>query len=108
MSKPHEIVRKALADGDLPDFSGPVEADETYIGGKARNRHRRRRDPGKTPVMGVKDRQTGQVAATPVHAVTTGTATAMVAATTLPGADVFTDGSRVLTRLRRWGSVTGG
>ena len=29
-------IRQALAEGGLPGFDGPVEADETYIGGKAR------------------------------------------------------------------------
>ena len=96
-------VRKALSDGSLPGFDGPVEVDETYIGGKARNRHRRQRDPGKTAVIGVKDRQSGQVAATPVHDVNTGTAEAMVAATTNAGADVFTDGSRVYDGLSEMG-----
>ena len=49
-------IRQALAEGGLPGFDGPVEADETYIGGKARNRHAHKADPGKTAVIGVKDR----------------------------------------------------
>ena len=96
-------LRRALADGSLPGFAGPVEADETYMGGKARNRHAARRDPGKSPVIGVKDRSTGKVSATPVHEVTTATATAMVAATTKTGAEVYTDGSRVYDPLAAMG-----
>ncbi|MXZ53206.1 MAG: IS1595 family transposase, partial [Gammaproteobacteria bacterium] len=96
-------LRAALADGSLPGFDGPVEVDETYVGGKARNRHRCKADPGKTAVIGVKDRDTGTVAATPVHDVNTGTAEAMVAATTRQGADVFTDGSRVYDGLSEMG-----
>ena len=96
-------IRQALADGALPGFDGPIEVDETYIGGKARNRHARKADPGKTAVIGVKDRTSGQVAAVPVHEVTTSTATAMAAATTNAGADVYTDGSRVYAPLTAMG-----
>ena len=96
-------IRAVLAEGGLPGFEGPVEADETHMGGKARNRHAHKADPGKTAVIGVKDRATGRVAAVPVHEVTTATATAMVAASTRPGADVFTDGSRVYDPLTAMG-----
>ena len=104
-------IRAALADGSLPDFEGPVQADETYVGAKAKNMHakaRRERIDGRgaadeAPVVGVKDRSSGKVAAVPVHEVTAGTATAMAAATTRCGADVFTDGSRVYDPLEAMG-----
>jgi transposase-like protein len=57
-------IRMALHDGTIEKASGHVEADETFIGGKARNMHvaqRRRRMTGtggkdKTPVLGIMER----------------------------------------------------
>src|SRR5271165_3296395 len=57
-------IRFALHHGSFEKFSGHVEADETFIGGKARNMHvskRARRITGtggkdKTPVMGILER----------------------------------------------------
>jgi transposase-like protein len=57
-------IRFALHRGSFEKFSGHVEADETFIGGKARNMHvnkRARRITGtgtkdKTPVMGILER----------------------------------------------------
>ena len=57
-------VRLAMADGTFEKLSGEVEADETWIGPKARSINRRggrskkSRGPGfsKTPVMGIRER----------------------------------------------------
>ena len=54
-------IREAMS-GDDPVFSGPVEVDETYIGGKEGNKHESRKlnrgrgAVGKAAVSGLKDR----------------------------------------------------
>ena len=67
-------IREAWADQQAEPFDGPVEADETYVGGKAKNMHAKRRcehirgrgPAGKIAVVGVKDRASNRVAARPV------------------------------------------
>ena len=52
-------IRLAMQTGDFRKFKGPVEADETFIGGKARNMHAKRRARKgirKVAVMGLLER----------------------------------------------------
>ena len=66
----HRLRRVFAENGGL--FSGPVEADESYFGGRESNKHgsKKRRagrgTAGKTAVAGLKDRPTGKVKATVV------------------------------------------
>ena len=63
-------IRLAMQTGTFNKFSGPVEADETYVGGKARFMHKSKREKkikgtggsGKAIVMGILERH-GEVKA---------------------------------------------
>ena len=78
-------------------FDGPVEADETFVGGRESNKHARRklnagRGPvGKTAVAGVKDRTTNRVSAAVVPVTTRRALQAFVAQRIKPQAMIYTD-----------------
>jgi transposase-like protein len=94
-------IREAWSDADdHSSFTGPVEVDETYFGGKRKNMSNARREElagtgrgpvGKTAVVGAKDRATNQVAATVVRSTDSGTLQNFVKDHTDAGATVYTD-----------------
>ena len=101
-------IRKAMErDGGL--FAGPVEADETFIGGLERNKreHKKLRagrgSVGKTAVFGVRDRTTSKLSAKVVDDLSAPTLTGAVADATEPGAVVYTDEWRGYQPLSRMG-----
>ena len=85
-------IRKAFeSDDDEPPFSGPVEADETYIGGKRKNKSNaeRKATTGRgavdmEAVVGVKDRETNTVRAQRVERTDMPTLATFVATRTKP------------------------
>ena len=87
-------------------FSGPVEIDETSLGGKRRNMSASKRKQltgrgpvGKVAVAGVKDRPTNQVRASVVEETTGATLQGFVRDRVRPGARLYTDGTAVYRSL---------
>ena len=102
---PHRL-REAWTESGIEQFMGPVEADETYIGGKRKNMPKAKRKElsgrgavGKTAVVGTKDRATNRVSARSTGETDAPTLAGFVADRTAPGAKVFTDESRAYSGL---------
>lgn len=88
--------------GNPTDMTGPVEVDETYMGGKRRNMPKAKRaklegrgSVGKTAIVGIKDRETKRVSARVVEDTTSETLQGFVRETVVPEADIYTDDSPV-------------
>ena len=85
--------------------------DEVYIGGKERNKHESKKlkagrgAVGKTAVVGVKDRNSNRIAATPVARVTKVTVAEILGETSAPDAPVYTDEGSVYGSLPQHESV---
>ena len=89
-------------DGEGGHFTGPVEVDETYMGGKRKNMSNAKRKQladegagrgavGKTAIVGAKDRATKQVRAQVVESTDKPTLQGFVLEHAAPDATVYTD-----------------
>ena len=102
-------IREAWAMEDGSAFSGPVEQDETYMGGKRKNMPKSKREKlegrgavGKTAVVGMKDRASNKVAARVVENTDADTLQGFVSDHADPSAVVYTDDAPAYCSLPFW------
>ena len=99
-------IREAWMNGAAVPFDGPVEMDETYMGGKKHNMSRSNRAEvkgrgwvGKSIIVGVKDRKTKKVVVEVVENVDTPTIHAFASKTVELEAVLYTDEAAVYKTL---------
>lgn len=100
-------LRKAF-ELEVGPFAGPIEVDETYIGGKVKNmsnkkrkEHTGRGTSGKTAVLGGKDRDGNQVVAVSVKSTDKKTLHGFIEAVTEKDCKVYTDDAPAYSGLDR-------
>ena len=103
-------IREAWGEDDDEPFDGPVEVDETYMGGKRKNMSNAQRKAlkdtgrgavGKTAVVGIKDRATNEVRAEVVTKTDAETLQDFVEENTEEDATVYTDDAKAYKGVER-------
>ena len=98
----HRLRHAARTKSFNKPLEGIIEADETYIGGKEKNKHAHKKTPGsqgganKKVVMGIMERN-GELRATTILNADAKTLKAQIEANVAPGSNVMTDEHRGYT-----------
>lgn len=100
-------LREMSKENNIEVITGFAEMDETYVGGKERNKHETKRTTGttgrntdtKTPVFAIKDRNTGHIQTHVVSDVKAKTLAPIIAKAIEVGSVVITDGFRSYLKL---------
>lgn len=106
-------IREAWSD-KIGKFRGPVEVDETFVGGLEGNKHGNKKlkaghgTIGKIAVAGIRDRETGQVTAKPVTNTDKETLQGFIHHHTEPDAAIYTDDHKAYQGLPRHETVRHG
>ena len=108
----HRIRQAFNLEPEEDRFEGPVEVDETYMGGKRRNMPKAKQanlegrgSVGKSAVVGMKDRRTNRVSAEVVEDTTAKTLQGFVHDRIEPDAQVYTDDASPYASLDNHDSV---
>ena len=99
-------IRAGWEEDQLENFEGPVEVDETYIGGRRGNRRNRpdeygRGAVGKTPVVGIRDRETGRIVAQPMEHLAKWRIQPWIERNTTEDARIYSDASELYPGVHR-------
>ncbi len=101
-------IRQAWDASGVEPFDGPVEVDETFMGGKRRNMPNAKRkkltgrgSAGKTAVVGAKDRATNKIRARVVRRTDGATLKGFIHENTEPTTKVYTDEASAYENLAR-------
>ena len=102
----HRIRESMMKQGSVDLLKGPVEVDETYVGGLRKNMPKSKRDQlegrgpvGKVAVVGIKARETNEVRAKVVSRTDAETLQGFIAEHTESSAKVYTDDATAYSNL---------